>query len=152
MVEYRNMARPLEYNNDYVEKAKEYLLNCTDEVEIFTKTEGNTSTSFERIVKVKIPTIDGLADYLDISRETVYDWESKYSEFSDITGKLRRQQADRLINGGLSGTYNSTIAKVLLTKHGYTDKIEQEISGKDGGAIEVNVGTREIIKKALSDL
>ena len=68
--------------------------------------------------------------HLGISRATVYDWKEKYPEFSDIIEKLQSVQADRLLLNGLSGDYNPVIAKVLLTKHGYREGIEQ--TGKDG--------------------
>jgi hypothetical protein len=31
-----------------------------------------------------------------------------------------------LINNGLSGDYNPTIAKVLLSKHGYREEVKQD--------------------------
>jgi hypothetical protein len=71
-----------------------------------------------------------------VNRDTIYDWETKEPEFSDILGKLRAKQAHMLITNGLSGDYNPTIAKVLLTKHGYREG--QEVTGKDGGALSVN--------------
>lgn len=112
------MARPLEYNQEIVIRAQEYLNSCKDS----SKDDGRTT-------KVNIPTKGGLAVHLDVSRETLYDWAKKYPEFSDIMEKLGAEQESRLINNGLAGTYNSTIAKVLLTKHGYTDKMD--VTSKD---------------------
>lgn len=43
--------------------------------------------------------------------------------------RLGSEQEERLINNGLGGQYNPTIAKVLLTKHGYTDKVD--VTSKD---------------------
>ena len=40
-----------------------------------------------------------------------------------------------LTNGGLAGQLNSTITKLMLTKHGYHDKAE----GNQGVSITVNV-------------
>lgn len=116
------MARPIEYNQEYVENTKRYLESCID---IPADKESDIKAS------VKIPTIEGLAVYLEINRDTIYDWEKKYDEFSVIISRLRGEQADRLINNGLSGTYNSTIAKVLLTKHGYREGIDQTTNDKD---------------------
>lgn len=116
------MSRPVEYSQEYVENTKNYLESCID-----------TPADRESDIKasVKIPTIEGLAVYLGINKDTVYDWEKKYDEFSVVISKLRGQQADRLINNGLSGSYNSTIAKVLLTKHGYREGIDQTTNDKD---------------------
>lgn len=102
------MARPQEYNQSYTDKAKEYL---------------------DTIGK-NLPSIEGLAVFLEIHRSTVYDWKSKFPEFSDILEKLLAVQADSLMNNGLNGKWNSTISKLILTKHGYSDK--QEITGADG--------------------
>lgn len=124
------MARPIEYNEDINIRAKEYLSKCVDEIEEYHKTRGDKSDTYDRIVRVKIPTIEGLAVHLGISRSTLYLWKESYDTFSDIIEELQQVQADRLLNNGLSGDYNPTIAKVLLTKHGYREGIEQ--TGKDG--------------------
>jgi hypothetical protein len=33
------------------------------------------------------------------------------------------------------GDYNASISKLMLTKHGYSDKVESEISGPGGGPL-----------------
>lgn len=125
------MARPIEYKSDvHPQKVLEYISQCEDEIEEYHKTRGDKSDSFDRIVKVKLPSIEGLAFFMGINKTTVYEWESSYEEFSNVIDKLRQKQASELINKGLSGDYNPTIAKVLLTKHGYREGVEQ--TGKDG--------------------
>ncbi len=125
-------GRPIEYSQDIVTKAREYIASCTDEENEFHKTRGDKSDSYERLVNVNIPTIGGLAVYLKIARSTIYEWakDKTKPEFSDVIDELQAEQEHRLINNGLNGTYNSTIAKVLLTKHGYREGIEN--TGKDG--------------------
>ena len=124
------MARPVNYNDTYDKKAKEYLSQCVDEIEDYHKTHGEKSNTYDRLVRVKLPTLEGLAVYLGISRSTLYLWRDTYDTFSDIIEELQQVQADRLLNNGLSGDYNPVIAKVLLTKHGYREGVEQ--TGKDG--------------------
>lgn len=118
-------GRPPEYNEEVLKKAQDYLELCKD----FSINTGTTEKPLI-IHNVKIPTRGGLAKYLGINRDTIYDWSSKYPEFSDIIEALGSEQEDRLINNGLAGTYNPTIAKVLLTKHGYNDKTETDITTK----------------------
>ena len=101
-------GRPQEYNETYVDKANEYLESCDKE----------------------LPSIEGLAIFLEIARVTVYDWKDKFPEFSYIVEKILAEQAKRLMNNGLQGKWNASISKLILTKHGYSDK--QEITGKDG--------------------
>ena len=121
------VGRPTEYKGDKtIKKVKDYLTLCVDEEYQRVKTEGDKSTSWDNLVKVKIPTIEGLAVYIGVSRDTIYQWKKDHDEFSDIIDILMAQQAERLLNNGLSGTYNSTIAKVLLTKHGYIEKSEND--------------------------
>lgn len=123
-------GRPKEYTDEVIKKTRDYIDQCVDEEEEFHKTRGEKSDGYDRLIRVKLPTIEGLAVHLKVNRDTIYDWETKYPEFSDILGELRAIQADRLLNNGLSGDYNPVIAKVLLTKHGYRDS--QEVTGLNG--------------------
>ena len=124
-------GRPTEYTPDIVLKAQEYLNSCVDQIEEYHSTRGMKSDTYNRLVKVRLPTKGGLAIHLGVSRETLYDWARKYPEFSDIMEALGAIQEDRLLNNGLSGDYNPTIAKVLLTKHGYREGIDQTTNDKD---------------------
>ena len=117
------MGRPIEYNEEMLKKAREYLTSCEDE-EIEKGTDDKPIYS----LKVKLPTKGGMANYIGVARDTLYDWASKYPDFSDIMEQLSAEQENKLINNGLSGDYNPTIAKVLLTKHGYSDKQETDIT------------------------
>lgn len=78
---------------------------------------------------VKLPNIAGLAVYLGVARESVRKWANPESdvfneEFMGIVEEVLAEQENRLITGGISGSYNPTIAKLILTKHGYTDKVD----------------------------
>lgn len=100
-----NEGRPSKLTPELLEKAREYL-----------------KPTFE------LPTIEALALELDISRDTLYQWENEDKEFSYILGKLRLLQANKLIQKGVKGEYNAPIAKMLLTKHGYVEKSEQDLT------------------------
>ena len=108
-------GRPTDYTPEIVEKAKAYLKWCVD---IF---EDNKTI-------VNIPSIEGLSVATGITRETIYQWENEdgKEQFSDIIKEIRSEQAKRLLNNGLAWTYNPTIAKLMLTKHWYSDKQETE--------------------------
>lgn len=111
-------GRPTDYNEEIAEKARQYLKLCKDKV------RGTT------LLRVHLPSIAGLAIYLKISRSSVYEWRDAHPEFADILEEILATQEQRLIENGLSGQYNPTIAKLALGKHGYSDK--QEVTGKDG--------------------
>lgn len=125
------MARPTLLTPKLIKKAKEYLAMCQDEE--VTRGTGDRPVYG---IKVSVPTKGGLAKYLKVSRDSLYEWAKESEEFSDIMEELGAEQEDRLINKGLSGEYNPTIAKVLLTKHGYRD--QQEHMGKDGKDLHIS--------------
>ena len=119
------LGRPTIYNQDIVNNAKAYLESCEDEViQIVTGESEKGFTAYKEKVRVKLPSIEGLAYYLKIHKDTIYAWEREHEDFSDVINILRMKQAERLINNGLSGDYNAYIAKALLAKHGYIDSSE----------------------------
>lgn len=103
-----------------------------------------------------IPTVAGLACYLGVSRSTVNKWavdDKGEGGFSDIVEGILSMQEFKLVNGGLKGDYNPTIAKLLLTKHGYSDKAEMahEHTGKDGAPMQVVTMNPEDIKRVIEN-
>lgn len=71
-----------------------------------------------------IPSVAGLSLYLDVSRSTIYNWSEEDGEFLDILEKILATQEQKVLSNGLTGDYNATIAKLVLGKHGYTDRQE----------------------------
>jgi hypothetical protein len=70
--------------------------------------------------------VESLALHLGVARSTLHAWADTksdfyYEEFSDSLEQLKSVQASMLIQNGPKGEYNSTITKLLLTKHGYVD-------------------------------
>jgi hypothetical protein len=114
------MGRPSKYTPEILEKAKAYVdggyLACGD----------------------VIPQMAGLSIELDIHRDTIYDWcdDPEKQAFSDIVARCLRAQERRLLNGSLTGDLNPTIAKLILTKHGYSERVQNEHTGENGGPIE----------------
>ena len=115
------MARPTKYTPELVERAKAYL------------------TDFESQNSAVIPSHAGLANYLEVRRETLYDWakQKNKAEFSNILGEILAKQEEMTLNGGLSGTFNASIAKLLLGKHGYSDKQDTQLTGAQGGPVAI---------------
>jgi hypothetical protein len=56
-----------------------------------------------------------------------------------------QKQEKGLLKGGIEGTYNSTITKLMLTKHNYSDKQETALTGADGGPVQLQEIKREIV-------
>ncbi len=100
------MARPTDYNPEILALAETYLTTgCAEDA---------------------VPSIEGLAEFINVSRSNIYLWASQEDkkEFSDILEKIREKQAKTLINKGLKSEFNSSIVKVMLSKHGYSEKTE----------------------------
>lgn len=128
------MGRPSEYSEEILVKCQEYF-----DIERPTNDE-------------VIPTIEGLSLYLNVARQTIYDWKNHpdKKDFLYIIEKIMAKQGQGLITHGLDGKFNATISKVILTKHGYREGIEQ--SGPDGGPITIDIEKKAKIDDALSKL
>lgn len=126
-------GRPTDYSPAILKKAKAYLNACKDEEVELVKQSGKGKNGSYKIIenklKIHLPSIEGLARYLGVARSTVYKWRDEHQDFSDMLEEILQEQHQRLLDNGLSGDYNSTIAKLVLSKHGYSDKQEVEHSG-----------------------
>ena len=115
-----------------LQKTKDYIETCKDEkIELLESV--NEKTGHKRFIsklKVKLPTIEGLSLYLDLSDEGISRYSKKSLEFRGLLNRLKKFQAERLINNSLAGNYNALIAKLILAKHGYKDNAEVEHRGK----------------------
>lgn len=111
------MARPTDYNPEILARAKEYLLKYKDLEEV-------------------VPTIEGLAEYMDVSRARVYEWakDDDKEEFRYTVESVQRLQSKAVLNGALLNTYNPSIAKLILSaKHGYVEKQDITSNGETVG-------------------
>lgn len=85
-----------------------------------------------------IPSRAGLAVELGLSRSTLANWE-KFHEFLVTLDKIAFLQERISLNGGLRGELNATIVKLLLANHGYSDKVQQDVTSSDGSMSPVTV-------------
>jgi len=97
----------------------------------------------------KVPSVAGLACEIGIHRETCHDWaRDKDKEFSDILKAIAGKQERELVNNGLDGTFTPTITKMMLTKHGYSDRVEQAHTSPDGSMTPTQI---TIVAEPLPD-
>lgn len=106
------VGRPTLYGPDVLEKTFQYL-------NIYTE------------LGHEIPSNSGLAYYLGVTRQTVYEWgkDENKKEFSYMLDRIQQKQEIDCLSKGLNGDYNSNIAKLVLTKHGYHDKQDVDTQG-----------------------
>lgn len=79
-----------------------------------------------------VPSVAGLAVVVGVARGTLHRWASENDEFSDILSAVNEMQEFQALNGGLTNSFNAQIVKLLLGKHGYHDKVDSDLSSKDG--------------------
>jgi len=121
-------GRPTKYTPELLEKAWHYVENYED-------------------YGCAFPSDIGLSLALDINNSTVYAWakdENKH-EFSKILDKINKLQQQVAWNKGLKGEYNANLVKLLLGKHGYSDKVAQDNTSSDG-SMTPQIIKRQIIK------
>lgn len=102
------IGRPTEYDPTFVEELEQYL----------------AGTGREHTI---LPTIEGFALHLDVSKKSLYNWAEQHPEFLHALDKLMGKQAEQLINDGIYGgkEVNSTIVKLLLqNNHGMRERTD----------------------------
>jgi len=113
-----HIGRPSKLTQEMVDKAAAYMVYDYANVED------------------AVPSVAGLAIYLGVNKSTLYEFTRVDSElgrdFSVTLTAIKEKQEKMLISGGLKSTYNSTIVKLMMANHGYSDKIEQDITSSDG--------------------
>jgi hypothetical protein len=91
-----------------------------------------------------IPSLAGMAEYCGISRQLAFEWckDEEKSEFLDVYTRVQQMQELELIDKGLTRQHDSSLSKMLLSKHGYSDK--QEIDHTTKGEAITGI-TRKVI-------
>lgn len=125
--EKRGVGRPSGYTPEVQAMADDYLL------EGYLDNDG------------VIPSVAGLACFLGVSRSTIYKWRDESTEFSDTLAGIEVKQEHITLSGGMANRFNSTIAKLVLANHGYSDKqaVDHTTNGESIGP------TRIVIEAAV---
>lgn len=90
-------GRPTDYSEDMLAKADKYLAIAIPENQ-------------------DLPTVEGLALYLGVHKDTLYEWAKIHPEFSDALKKLKLKQKSDLIKIGIFGgkEINAGIVALML--------------------------------------
>ena len=119
----REVGRPSLLDEEKLQKAKDYLLGGFKDIENI------------------VPSAAGLACYLGVSKKTIFNWADVSEddennplgvEFLHTFNAIQTKQEMMLINGGLSQQFSGVITKLMLTNHGYSDKVQTDVTSSDG--------------------
>ena len=108
----RAVGRPTKYNAEMQAQADAYVLRWA-EVDA-------------------VPSRVGLCCWLGISKQTSFTWEKDYPQFLATLQAVDALQEHTAMNKGITGEFNSTIVKLVLANHGYSDKVQQDNVSSDG--------------------
>lgn len=103
-------GRPTKYNQQMLNKANKYI---TDRVDV-------------------VVSAAGMAIYLGVNKDTLYEWAKHHPEFSDTLKRLNHVQERNALNEAYTGEANSNIAKLILANHGYSEKQQVDTVSSDG--------------------
>lgn len=81
--------------------------------------------------------IEGLCDYLDITRNEFYSWRKRNDPLGIRAQKIHNRITANRVTGALDGTQNSSFAQFLLKNNNpdeYRDKVEVENSVSEQAA------------------
>lgn len=108
-------GRPTKLTDELKERMVAYLADCPNQV----------------------PSVVGMLKHLDVARSAFYRWREHDKFIDDFIETVSVHQEVTLIDKGLDGSFNPAIAKMLLTRHGYADKVESDVTsgGKELGAL-----------------
>lgn len=112
-------GRPSKYSDQIADKVYDYLGG-------FVPEEGQVPS---------IPTLEGFALFVGIVPSTLHKWrkEEGKEKFSEALEYLLAQQKQMLLHYGLLGSYNSTLAKLILSaNHGVSETVKNDHSSSDG--------------------
>ena len=114
-------GRPTKYTPEIIGKINEYLESAVPE-------------------NMQIPTVEGVALKLGISRDTLYEWAKVHPGFSDTIRKLKMLQKEALVMTGIFGgkEVNQAIIGLLLkVNHDMVETTKSDITS-GGEKIETN--------------
>ena len=136
-------GRPTKYKPEFADKMVEFFSQPPIREITTVDAKGNETT---QVLPGHFPTLARFATNIGVTKDTLHDWatakhietgELKHPDFSSAYKKAKDLQEANLVEGTIAGAYNSTFA-IFTAKNvlGWRDKVEQEITGKDGGPLQ----------------
>jgi hypothetical protein len=137
-------GRPSLYKEEFCQQMLEYF-----NIPAYERLEVIDNTGQVKEVKAipnVFPTLARFACNIGVTRDTLYEWstaknengELKHPDFSYAYKKAKEYQEANLVEGAIAGAYAQAFA-IFTAKNvlGWKDKIEQELTGANGGPVRV---------------
>ena len=130
---FMGAGRPTTYDPSMIQKARDYVKNYAQYGDV-------------------VPMVVGLCRVLNRGQSTLYQWakEDGKEEFADTLKEIEEAQHQALVNKGLSGEFNAPITKIMMAKHGYSEKQEIEQTNTNYN-VSVTKDEAKSISQALDD-
>ena len=103
-------------------KVNEYFDHCDSGRQVEELTKRGDVVAYN---KRRPYTVEGLSNWLDITRETLNEY-GKTPKFSDIISRARAKIKQQWIEMGLDNTYNAKMAALCLAAHDPQYRINQD--------------------------
>ena len=114
-------GRPSEYTPKIIDELNQYLIEAVPQ-------------------NMKIPTVEGIALRLGISKKTLYNWAEIHPEFLHALDILKMKQKEALIETGIFGgkeINQSIVALLLKVNHDMIETTRTELGGINGQPITI---------------
>lgn len=131
----KKLGCPTKYKPEYCEQIIKFFEVEYDYVTEEVASQGR-AVSVTRVKLSKFPTLEGFCVDLGITKKTLLNWKDKHTDFLRAYEIAKYKQKVILLQGGLSGDYNSAFAKfVAINCTDMIDKqeVKQEIEGEVKG-------------------
>jgi len=116
--------------------------NKTGRKDVFTKDHLDMADEylerFEELGAV-VPTVAGMSLYLGVVKATLLRWADQNPRLLNALGKCSSIQEEILIQKGLKSITQPQITKLLLSNHGYSERFQNELSGRDGEPLQFTI-------------
>ena len=133
-------GRPTSYKPEYCDLIVEHF-RVPPQIMKSKKTyyaDGTIKSEEEFPVANDLPTFQNFADKIGVHVDTLHAWKVEHQSFSEAYARAKQLQEHIWLVNGMSNLYNSQFAQFFGKNClGYKDKTETEITGPNGGPIEL---------------
>ena len=135
-----NGGRPTAYKPEYCDLIIEHF-TIQPQQTVYKKTyypDGSIKSEEPVVLAEQFPTFQKFADSIGVHMSQLTRWQDEYEEFRTSYARAKQLQENIWLVNGMSNLYNSQFAQFFGKNClGYKDKTETEITGPNGGPIEL---------------